>query len=289
MYRAFLTFVYLIGISAAGYLAVRFYGYYSLPMIERPHSILHRLAKPGGDVGHGLGILGSTMVLLLLLYTLRKRGTIRWGSLSNWLDTHIMLGILGPLFLTLHTSFKFNGIVSVSYFSMLAVMTSGFFGRYLYLQIPRAFTGAELDAREIRSRREELRGNLKEAFGLEDGSITELLGTLGLREHEDHAPSSAILMLGRMVVFDLWRPVRNILLRREIRKKHPELSPVLQEKLAIGIRELGLLIRKILYLDTVNRIFYYWHVIHRPFALVMILIMFVHVGVGVYYGYRWIF
>jgi hypothetical protein len=37
-----------------------------------------------------------------------------------------------------------------------------------------------------------------------------------------------------------------------------------------------------------KRIFRYWHVIHLPFALIMLIIMAIHVGVVIYFGYLWI-
>ena len=42
-------------------------------------------------------------------------------------------------------------------------------------------------------------------------------------------------------------------------------------------------------LDTMQNMFKYWHVIHSPFALVMLVIMLIHVGVTIVFGYRWIF
>ena len=42
-------------------------------------------------------------------------------------------------------------------------------------------------------------------------------------------------------------------------------------------------------LKTVNQVFHYWHVIHKPFAYVMILIMVVHITVVVAMGCAWIF
>lgn len=114
----------------------------------------HPNMKPGGVWGHGVGILGSAMLLLLFLYSARKRNKfgLRFGKIGQWLNIHIFLGIMGPILVTLHTSFKFGGIVSVSYFSMLAVMLSGFVGRYLYVQIPRSLSGDELSMKKLRKK-----------------------------------------------------------------------------------------------------------------------------------------
>ena len=40
---------------------------------------------------------------------------------------------------------------------------------------------------------------------------------------------------------------------------------------------------------TMQQLFKYWHVAHLPFALIMLIIMVIHVGVTLAIGYRWIF
>ena len=47
--------------------------------------------------------------------------------------------------------------------------------------------------------------------------------------------------------------------------------------------------QKIERLDTMQNLFKYWHVVHSPFALVMLVIMVIHVAVTIVFGYRWIF
>ena len=42
-------------------------------------------------------------------------------------------------------------------------------------------------------------------------------------------------------------------------------------------------------LQPFQRMFRYWHAFHLPLAIVMLLILVVHVGVAVAFGYTWIF
>jgi hypothetical protein len=70
-------------------------------------------------------------MLVPFLYMARKRvpalrnlGNLRW-----WLEVHLFCGVIGPVLVTYHTSFKFNGIVSAAYWSMVIVVLSGFVGR----------------------------------------------------------------------------------------------------------------------------------------------------------------
>jgi len=48
------------------------------------------------------------------------------------------------------------------------------------------------------------------------------------------------------------------------------------------------LLRRIQFLQQLKSVFHYWHVIHLPFSIVMFVILFVHVGVAVVFGYTWI-
>jgi len=54
-------------------------------------------------------------------------------------------------------------------------------------------------------------------------------------------------------------------------------------------RRKTILHRRRLLLERLQQIFHYWHVIHKPFAIVMLLIMAIHVAVTVLLGYRWVF
>jgi len=54
-------------------------------------------------------------------------------------------------------------------------------------------------------------------------------------------------------------------------------------------REKAILTRKRAFLKSMQSVFHYWHVAHKPFAYVMVVIMFVHILAAITFGYRWIF
>jgi hypothetical protein len=282
----FISFCYLLGISFFLYALADFHAYYSLPLEERPHSPLHMAAKPGGSWGHGMGIAGGAMLLLLFLYSARKRGMFTLGTLPHWLNIHIMFGIVGPMLVTLHSAFKFSGIVSVSYYSMMAVMASGIFGRYLYLQIPRAITGGELSFGEIQERKRETDGLLADEFGLEEREVRELEGILGLERSRRTGFLRAMLSFP---VDAVRRRIRIPALKRKVRVLEGSAGRGREERISDIVVDRALLARKQQFLETTQRVFYYWHVVHKPFAIVMILIMFIHIVVTVFMGYTWIF
>lgn len=269
-FRIVLRISYLLLATSLTWLFVAGIDYYSLPLDQRPHHPDFRSLRPAGTVGHGLGIVGGLQVLLLLLYSLRKR----WhrlagkGHIGRWLDGHIFLGVSGPLLVTLHTSFKVQGLVAVSYWSMMAVAISGVFGRYLYLQLPRNVLGEAMTLEQIQEQLAETDRRLREQHGMDPQFMTTL-------ETVTTAGSS------------LWRlPFKNMLLGMRLRSHLPAgASPAVLADAKARV----LLGRRILFHNRILELFHYWHVIHKPFAFLMLIIMVIHVGVTVALGYRWVF
>ncbi|MCP6726220.1 hypothetical protein NL526_29605, partial [Klebsiella pneumoniae] len=73
----------------------------------------------------------------------------RLGSARHWLDFHVILGLTAPVIIAFHASFKFHGIAGVAFWIMLSVAVSGVVGRYVYAQIPRSLSSAELSLKEL--------------------------------------------------------------------------------------------------------------------------------------------
>ena len=288
LFGSFLFVLYIAGLAVLAYGAWQGWEYYRMPPIERPHAVLHESLKPGGFVGHGYGIIGSSMILLLFLYSARKRGAfgLRFGRMNRWLDIHIWFGIMGPLFITLHTAGKFNGIVSISYWSMIAVMVSGFVGRYIYMQIPRDDRGHALSVAEIDNTIDGLATLLEHDYEVTP-EVVQSLSRRALGSGFEKSGSVGVLLA--LVLFDLTRPFRNWRLKRYIRKLYPTIPSRATAEILRMAKQRAALTRRRAVLKVINSIFHYWHVIHKPFAIVMIVIMFVHIAVVTLMGYKWIF
>jgi hypothetical protein len=52
-------------------------------------------------------------------------------------------------------------------------------------------------------------------------------------------------------------------------------------------REKHALRRRLLLWDQLHELFHYWHVFHKPFAVVMYVFMVLHVAVAIATGYAW--
>lgn len=282
-----LTALYVVSTLTLLYYLWDGWDYYQTFLMDRPHHPDHLNIKPGGVRGHGLGILGTLMMLLLLTYSLRKRKRIfgQTGELSTWLNVHIFFGIMGPLFVILHTAFKLNGIVAISFWSMIAVALSGVLGRYLYLQIPRNISGQEIGLNSLQDTHDDLVNKITANYPISEQNLTSLEELLVGKLDPEISLFKAMIVFG---VSDFLRFSRTRRIKRVL-KKQVGLSRGQIYKLLTIIKKKSFLHRKIIFWNKIHRLFHYWHVIHKPFAVVMYLIMIIHVALTVVLGYRWIF
>ncbi len=168
---------------------------------------------------------------------------------------------------------------------MTAVALSGFFGRYIYLQIPRNIQGHELSLNELQILDQKLSQLLKKKFGFTDRMV----------EQVEKLTASSHLKTKRTVAF-IFALLMDDFTRKRAIKKFRKANPVLNRLNKRQVRAMILIARqkvilhhRIQVLNRVQQLFHYWHVIHKPFAIVMIVIMVVHIAVSVMFGYRWIF
>ena len=261
------------------------FSYYNLPLEERFFHIAYKTLKPGGFWGHGFGILGTLFIIIgVVSYIVRKRWRFlsRFGLLKHWLEFHIFLCTLGPILILFHTSFKFGGIVAVSFWSMVAVFLSGVIGRFIYIQIPRTIEGRELSLNEVQEMKTNIGTVLSESYNLDDESLNLIVESAKRKVERYH--KNFFVRLFRTISSDQ-RAIRQV--RSVIRKN--KLSRTERKHLLHLVKHEITLNRKIERLVMMQNLFKYWHVAHLPFALVMLVIMLIHVAVTLVLGYRWIF
>ena len=260
------------------------YDYYTLPLQDRAFSDMHEVFKPSGVLGHGLGVVGSLMMVVGVgMYSLRKRLPFlsKLGRLRGWLQIHIFLCTLGPFLVVLHTSFKFGGIVSIALWSMLIVVASGVFGRYLYARIPKTIHGQFLSLRAIEVDKELLLQTIENQTGLPRSELLALRGPARSTEP-------------RGFLHAMYLAVRNDLgsrrLRRHIDGKLGEngVPADVRKRLSGLIRDEIQLGQQVILLKPFQRLFRWWHILHLPLAIVMFVIMIVHVAVAAAFGYAWV-
>lgn len=281
------AFVLVAGIGIYGA------GYYVLPLEQRPYSDKHELLKPSGTIGLKLGILGTALFCIIFLYALRKviPWLGRWGTARHWMDFHVIAGISAPIVIAYHASFKFQGIAGIAFWIMLAVALSGVIGRYLYAQIPRSLTAAELSLTELQHSEQALAEAL---VGQSVYSADQLSRTLRVPSREHIRRIGPLRAVGEMILADVGLPFRVAGLRRSACNFGAAILSVgglfstgneEVERVVRLVRQKASLSKRVVFLDQTQKVFHLWHVIHRPFSYAFAVLALIHITVVLGLGF----
>jgi len=242
--------------------------------------------NPQHGLGYALGIIGGTMMLLVLLYPLRKRVKFMraWARLAPWFRWHMVFGCVGPALVVVHAKFEtqsLNGFMALA--STLVVAGSGVIGRYLYVRIHRGLYGAKLEAREL----------LNDAVAIRlaiggDGADHRSGWEGQLKEFEKQAlahPASLSAALRKAAILSTTtRSAERKMLRaysgplakasgRAERAAQAAGRAEMQRRLARYFRSL----RRAGSLAVYERLFALWHVLHLPLIVLLVFTAIVHV------------
>lgn len=284
-HRIYITSLVSIVILVTLFLTIKGFSYYSTSLEERFYHPDHDWFKPSGAFGHGLGILGTLLILIGVSgYIARKRyrSLARFGRLKHWLEFHIFLCTLGPVMILFHTAFKFGGIVSVSFWSMLAVVASGVIGRFIYIQIPRTIEGRALSLHEVQEMKTNIGEILKGSYRLDESAYQSILNATKVN------PAAGQSHLLKRIVSKYFEDIKTLRQVRQTLRDNLLASDDIKKVTKLIRNELSLN-NRIERLQTMQQLFKYWHVAHLPFALIMLIIMVIHVAVTLAFGYKWIF
>lgn len=101
----------------------------------------------GSLMGIVYGVLALALIGVLLFYGIRKRSyRSTMGTMEEWLQSHIWLGIVAFFAVVAHAGFRFEDRIAVALFVVVsAVVASGIVGAILYKTVPRILTDVETD------------------------------------------------------------------------------------------------------------------------------------------------
>ena len=275
----------LITISVLAILIFEGYDYYQTALESRFYHADHDSLKSSGILGHGYGIIGSFLMLFGVgSYMLRKRLKVfsKTGQIKYWLEFHIFLCTVGPILVLFHTAMKFGGIVSISFWSMVAVFASGIIGRFIYVQIPRTIEGRELSLAELQSSKLDAAEILKSQIEFSESFLQLISGAIdATHDHNKETLSFEYFAKSK-------RDKNNIKKIKEGLKLY-ELNKAQKATILDKVKNEIRINRRIDRLNYMKNLFRYWHVAHLPFAVIMLVIMIIHVIVTLLFGYKWIF
>lgn len=228
----------------------------------------------GSQLALTCGYLGTALMVLSMAYLIQRR--LKWfrATATNqfWLDVHLMTGIVGPLFIALHSALRLTTWVSIPFWSMVAVVVSGVVGRYLYTLVPSLSSKHDL---AILAHRRAV-GDLAK----EHAAAAHYANVVMDREAQRSAQAwhiGLLPLLGWVVVDDL----RRMWSRRRDRRALRRLAP---RRIARAIT------------GHVDRVVFYerrkelaprgkallkaWKRVHIPFSVVLLVTMLIHIAIA---------
>lgn len=224
------------------------------------YSALAGVPAAGTLVGHLMGVVGFTLMLLTeTLYSLRKRAMKRpRGSMRTWLQIHIVMGIVGPYLVLLHSAWTFNGLAGALTVMTALVAGSGFIGRYIYTAVPRTADGVIIEAQELSA----------QLTALREAAATDAVAMAAPAAGGGASATMLAAEAGAAATMTATLPVSP-----DARREHRALEG--------RIRQLE---RQISALRWERRVLATWHAIHIPMGMAMFVVGFTHVAAALYYS-----
>ena len=257
------------------------------------HAHLERYITPQRGLGYWLGITGGSMMVLLLIYSARKRFRfLRWlGGIPAWFEFHMVLGVIGPILVLFHANFSLGATNSnVALFSMLLVAGSGVVGRYIYTRLHARLEGHEDTLEQLKTVGERLRAQAT--------SVSFLPGLLDAIERVEtkwiEPPKGTVRRFLHLSTGAVRISMARWIVRREVNEA--VLKARRRESLVVArhATRLGEVARHYAYrrLDAGRRsreykmyarLFSFWHVLHIPLFFMLLIAGIVHVvAINVY-------
>jgi hypothetical protein len=232
-----------------------------------------RYLVPESGIGYWLGILGSSMMLLLLIYPVRKKRP-RWvyaGSINFWFRLHMFLGMVGPVLVIFHSGYKLGSLNgSVAFICMLVVAGSGLIGRYLYRRSHHGLYGEKIRFEELYHQNKNWDQQLIVLRQKRPDIVDELraIEQKLVNRHTGLNRSFWFFKSTRWKLNGLKKKLRKAINRSEERKMLLNRMGSLQSICNLGVNEI---------------LFSYWHILHYPLFILLVFSGITHVAVVHFY------
>jgi hypothetical protein len=242
---------------------------------------------PETGAGYWLGIVGSAMMGVLLLYPLRKRMRIfrNMAKTASWFFWHMILGIVGPMLVLMHSNWKFASLnATVATIVTLIVVASGIIGRYLYTKVHMGLYGRKTELRQIMQDASVIRA----ALGDDVAQASQFHESLQAFEAKILAPRHnfitqtwAFLTLGlRLAILrrQLTR-LANTVIATESRRhrwswnERRKRRALVRQHLCLYSAVIGKAVRFAIF----ERLFALWHVLHMPLFFLLVATAITHI------------
>jgi hypothetical protein len=230
--------------------------------------------------GYTLGIVGGSLMLLLLLYPLSKRQSLlsRWIPIRYWFGIHMLFGIVGPVMILYHSNFHLGSAnSSIALICMLLVAGSGLIGRYIYTHIHHGLYGKRITFKELKHELEDRHTELMHIYRIDEG-LNKRITIMENRAMQDYAGLLKSLVHVFLLGVDARRLQHNSMkfLKKRIKSNTTTAAPdsrITKE----FIKRYTTALRRIAVFRVYERLFSLWHILHLPLFIMMIITAVVHI------------
>ena len=248
---------------------------------------LDNYMTPESGLGYALGITGGVMMLIMLLYSLRKRAKWmrEWGAIRYWFKIHMILGILGPVFILFHCNFQLGSQNSnIALFSMLLVAASGIIGRYLYGRIHFGLYGSDMTLQQLQQDKLIARFELSRLFEISPQLYEKINKYDDVLQGEPQGLVTSFFQICKMHIKTRhsYRRARRMLVKSCYQAAGIEGWQRSKVKATIDngniyLKAHYMTIRKIVGFAFFERLFSLWHILHVPFFFMLMFTATVHI------------
>ena len=230
--------------------------------------------------GYILGIVGGSLMLILILYPISKRTTLlkRLLPMRFWFGMHMLFGIIGPVMILFHSNFHIGSMNStIALISMLLVASSGLIGRYIYTKVHHGLYGKRISLEGLKQELETKHTELLRIYKLDENlnnRLTKMENRL-LQNYTGVITSMLHVILlaidGRLLKYRIMR-----LLKSSIKNNTSLAVPDIKITRKF-INRYMVALRKIAVLRVFERLFSFWHLLHLPLFIMMIITAVIHI------------
>lgn len=256
--------------------------YYSLSMELRPADSAHALLRPGRGLGLVFGITAVALVLVNLLYLLRRDARLgfTFGSLRTWMTSHVATGILALLCAVLHSAMAPRDTAGGHAFAALTVLlVTGAIGRYFYAWVPRAANGRELEIEEVKLRLAALTGDAAQGQGRYVERVRREVEALV------HAHQWQSSFFGRVRALVLGQRELDVLLKRlAVQGEREGVPPERITETIVLARRAHRTTLAAAHIEDLRAVLNTWRYLHRWVAALMVVLIVLHVVHALNYG-----
>jgi len=235
----------------------------------------------GSAWGIAYGIAGTILILLLAFFGIRKRWyRSTFGTLEQWLQSHIYLGLLVLVIVFFHAGGRFHDRVAVTALLILViVVASGIAGALLYATVPRFLTEVEsnLTADEISEQVHDLQRQMARIASQRSATFQDLYTELA---RETTPP----ILAGWRLVAAKHEQRRDTQRRSKLVAAVPKEEQDELRQMLVLSRQRQELLHRLVIQQRYKNILEVWLYIHVPFTFALLIIAAVHIAAVFYYG-----